>query len=229
MELNGDWQVTSGNVNGVPVELIDDAPITLTVEGTTLSGVAACNEYELTASFDDRSVDILTGYANDMGCLVTGITELEQLYLESLGPSATYVVDDTTLTWESPSATWVFTRVPPTPAAPLVGKTWVLNGVVYEFGAFTVPGIEAAHIVFAEDGTFRGSTGCREFTGTWALTGDTVATDHVTVEGECTGDLADVDEVVVEVLDEGFAGSIDGDHLGAHPRDNLGLDYFADA
>jgi len=41
--------------------------------------------------------------------------------------------------------------------------------------------------------------------------------------------LTDVDQVVVQVLNEGFAGSIDGDHLGTRPHENLGLDYFAES
>jgi heat shock protein HslJ len=209
------------------VRLIDSAPITLTVVGFDLSGIAACNDYDFTADFGDGSVDIVTGSVTSMGCLADGVTELEQLYLSSIGPSASYVVDDTTLTWQSPTATWVFTRVPATPASPLVGTTWVLNGVINEFGGMSAAGIDAAFIVFADDGTLHGSTGCRDLTGTWTLNGDIVTTKEVTVEGACTGTLTDVDKVVVQVLNEGFAGAIDGDHLGAHPRDNLGLDYFA--
>jgi len=79
----------------------------------------------------------------------------------------------------------------------------------------------------SEEGTFYSSTGCRDFTGTWTVDGDIVTTQDVTVKGACTGTLTDVDEVVVQVLNEGFTGRIDGDHLGAHPRDGLGLDYFA--
>jgi len=227
-ELDGDWKVTSGVVNGEPVQLIDSAPITLTVAGSDLSGVAACNNYGFTADLVDGIVDNVAPHATQMGCMAVGVTELEQLYLESIGPSATYVVDDTTLTWQSPTATWVFTRVPPTLSPPIAGTTWVLNGVVNEFAAFTVPGIDAARIIFFDDGTFRGSTGCRDFTGSWTLAADIVTTNGVEINGECAGALADVDEVVVRVLNEGFAGSIEGDHLGAHPDENLGLDYFAE-
>src|SRR4051794_28281894 len=73
-ELNGDWQVTSGVVNGVPVRLIDSAPITLTVVGFDLSGIAACNDYDFTADFGDGSVDIVTGSVTSMGCLAAGVT-----------------------------------------------------------------------------------------------------------------------------------------------------------
>jgi len=227
-ELDGDWVVTSGLVHGEPVQLIEGAPITLTVEGFELSGVAACNDYGFTAEFVDGMVDNVAPYATEIGCMAEGVTELEQLYLKSIGPSATYVVDGNTLTWQSPTATWVFTRVPPTPPSPLVGTTWVLNGAINEFGGFSLPGIDSAKIVFADDGTFRGSTGCRDFTGTWTFAADIVTTKGVTIDGECTGAFSDVDEVVVRVLNEGFSGSIDGDHLGAHPHEHLGLDYFAE-
>ena len=60
------------------------------------------------------------------------------------------------------------------------------------------------------------------------MAGDAVTATDVTFSGECTGALVDVDKVVVQVLDEGFSGVVDGDHLAAHPRDTLGLDYFAE-
>ena len=216
-------------MNGEPVQLIEAAPITLTVEGFNGSGVAACNNYEFTMRFGDGGLELVSGPGHtDMGCSAS-ISHLQDVYLESIGPSANYAVDDTTLTWQTPTATWVFTRVPPVPAAPLVRTTWVLNGVLYEFGGMTVPGIDAARIVFADDGSFHGSTGCRNFTGRWVLTNDAVTTRDVTFGGECTRALTEVDEIVAQVLDEGFAGSIDGDHLAARPRDNLGLDYFVQA
>ncbi len=226
-ELDGDWQVTSGIVNDEAVQLIDSAPITLTVDGSDLSGTAACNGYGATASFGDGRVTVGGTHSTEMACEPAESMQLEQLYLSSIGPSATYRVDGSTLTWQTPTATWVFTRVPPVPPSPLVGTTWVLNGVIDEFGAFTVAGIEAAHIVFDADGTFAGSTGCRDVAGTWTVADAIVSTDDATIEGDCAGPLVDVDEVVVQVLEAGFNGHIEGDHLAARPRENLGLDYFA--
>jgi len=224
--LDGVWQVTSGTVDGEPVQLIDGAPITFIVQGATLSGTASCNSYGFTFEVRDVGVEIVDGWVNEMGC-EPAVTELEQLYLRSVGPIATFVVDDAALTWKTPNATWVFSRVPPTPDTLLIGTNWILNGVLYEFGGMSAMGIEAGRIVFADDGTITGSTSCRDISGTWILDGDTVNIADVTITGDCTGALAKVDEIVARVLNEGFSGSIDGNRLSARPSDNLGLDYFS--
>ncbi len=225
--LDGEWVVTSGVVDGRPVQLIDTAPITLTARGSTLSGSAACNGYEYTVELDGGSVVFVEGFVTEIGCELS-IAELEETYLRSFGATATYVIDGTTMSWTTPTANWVFERVPPTPAAPLVGTVWVLNGVLYEFGGMSAAGIEAGRLVFAADGTFAGSTGCREVAGTWAIEGGTITTADATLTGECSGPLTEIDEIVARVFDEGFMGTIDGDRLSARPRTDLGLDLFAE-
>jgi heat shock protein HslJ len=225
---DGVWEVTSGIVNGEPVPLIDGAPITLTAEGSKLSGSASCNSYEFTIELRAVGVEIVDDFVTEIGC-ESPIAELEALYLQSFGPTATYLIDGSTLTWQTPTATWIFDRVPPVPAAPLVGITWVLNGVIDEFVAMSAAGIEEGRIVFAAEGTFAGSTSCRDFMGTWVLVGATINAVDVVIAGECTGPMAEIDEIVVRVFDEGLVASIDGDRLSARPSDNLGLDYFAEA
>ncbi len=223
---DGVWEVTSGIVNGEPAQLIENAPITLIAEGSRLSGSAPCNSYEFTVELRKVGVEIVDGFVTEIGC-ESPIAELEELYLQSFGPTATYLIDGSTLTWQTPTATWIFNRVSPVRAAPLIGTTWVLNGVIDEFGGMSASGIEKGRIVFAADGTFAGSTSCRDFTGSWVLVGTTINAGDVVIAGECTGPMAEVDDIVVQVLDEGLVASIDGNRLSARPSDNLGLDYFA--
>ncbi len=45
VDVTGDWQMTSGTIDGGPFPAVDDAPITLSVTGTQISGRAACNQY----------------------------------------------------------------------------------------------------------------------------------------------------------------------------------------
>lgn len=225
--LDGEWRVMSGIVDGEPVQLLDGSPITLTAAGPTLSGSSPCNSYEFTIEPREAGVEIVDGFVTEVGCDAT-LTALEEIYLRSVGPTASYTVDATTLTWQTPTATWVFERIEPTAPVSLVGTVWVLNGVLYEFGGMSAPGIEAGRIVFAADGTFTGSTSCRDFTGTWATDGTTINASDVSIDGACVGRLVDIDEIVAQVLREGFAATIDGDRLSARPRDNLGLDFFAE-
>jgi heat shock protein HslJ len=224
--LDGLWRASSGTANGAPVELIDEAPITLLVEGDTLSGTAACNGYRLTGAVSDSTIDIVGGSINEAGCELA-VMDLEAIYFDSLRGIAAYAIDGTTLTLQTPTATWIFEYVPPVPPAPLVGTTWILNGVIFEFGAFTSAGIEIGRIVFDHDGTFAGSTGCREFTGAWTLDGGRITTREVSIIGQCTGLLIDVDEIAAQVLTEGFTVSIEGTHLAIRARADLGLDFLA--
>ena len=45
VDMSGHWQMTSGTIDGVVLALVDEAPITLSVTGTQISGRAACNQY----------------------------------------------------------------------------------------------------------------------------------------------------------------------------------------
>ena len=94
--------------------------------------------------------------------------------------------------------------MPPTPDVPIVGTAWVLNGVLFEFGAMSGIGIHDGRITFAADGTIAGSTSCRNFLGTWALEGDTVVASAVQIVGECAGAVnPQFDEIFERVLTEG--------------------------
>lgn len=226
--LDGEWRVTSGIVAGEPVQLIDGSPITLTAAGSALSGVAACNSYGFTIEPRGAGISFVDGYVNEIGCAAP-LAALEAIYLQSFAaPTATYTVEGTTLTWQTPAATWVFERVELPAATPLVGTVWVLNGMLYEYGGKTAAGIEEGRIVFAADGRFTGSTSCRGFTGSWVTDGTTITASDVSIIGECTGPLVDVDQIVVQVLDEGLAATVDGDRLSARPRSDLGLDFVTE-
>jgi heat shock protein HslJ len=41
----GDWQLEAATIDGQPLTLLADAPVTMTVAGTRISGRSACNEY----------------------------------------------------------------------------------------------------------------------------------------------------------------------------------------
>lgn len=219
----GDWRAISGVVDGAPVRLHGLPEITLTIEGPRFFGTAACNGYEWTD--DDPGPDVaFTGIAvNDVGC-EPAVTELQDRYLGSAGPTATYSVQGDRLTWRSPTATWEFERILP---SPLVGPVWVLNGITDEFGSMSLPGIDAARIEFFGDGGVHGSTGCRTFGGEWTVDGTGVVTVNAAPFGECTGLLPDVDAAFVSVLAAGFTGQIDRTLLSAHPTPDVGLDFVA--
>jgi heat shock protein HslJ len=45
IDVSGAWQLTGGTVDAAPFPLVADAPVTMTVGGTEISGRSPCNHY----------------------------------------------------------------------------------------------------------------------------------------------------------------------------------------
>jgi heat shock protein HslJ len=52
----GDWQLEAATIDGQPLTLLADAPVTMTVAGTRISGRSACNEYGTELQLTDGEV-----------------------------------------------------------------------------------------------------------------------------------------------------------------------------
>lgn len=79
----GDWVLVEGEAPGGPVPVIEGSPITLTIEGTELSGTAACNSYGGTADLDDERFRPRDLHATEMACDPPEVMDSEQAYLEA--------------------------------------------------------------------------------------------------------------------------------------------------
>jgi heat shock protein HslJ len=114
----------------------------------------------------------------------------------------------------------------PVPEAALLETVWVLDQLIDGETTATVGG-EQATLLLRSDGTFTGSTGCRELTGTFVIRGDEILATRMSADGRCPADLADQDGHVVGVLGDGFTVAIEGDRLTVTAMGNLGLSYAA--
>jgi heat shock protein HslJ len=226
-KLEGTWRAISGTVNGVPVALIEGIPVTMTYDGSHVTGTAACNEYRYeNVVVAGHDVELGRASVNAMGC-EPRVASIEDAFLGSFGPQAWFEVEEGLLVWRTPTATWIFERVVPAPDAAIVGTVWILESVLYEFGLMATPWIGDARIEFADGGAVTGSSGCRDFAASWSLSEGTIQVDRVEIAGTCEGERAEVDGIVARVLDEGFTASVDGVRLLARPHIDLGLDYRA--
>jgi heat shock protein HslJ len=52
----GDWQLEAATIDGQALALLADAPVTMTVAGTRISGRSACNEYGTDLQLTDGEV-----------------------------------------------------------------------------------------------------------------------------------------------------------------------------
>ena len=133
----GAWRAVGGTVDGVEVELIAGAEITLVVDGGEVNGVAACNQYGTRADFGaDGSLLLSEGFITEMGCVDDGVMQLEQTFAQSLWELDAWSLDGDRLVLSNATSSWTFERagsadsVAPEVAEELSGRWSAVEGEV---------------------------------------------------------------------------------------------------
>jgi heat shock protein HslJ len=226
VDATGDWQLTSGVIDGAPFPIVADAPITLTVQGTQVGGRSACNHYSGEIVVENGQVKLRSGGMTQMACPDPVMTA-EAAFHVALGRIAGATRDGDRLILSGPGVELTFDRMAPVPVGEMVGTDWVLESLISGDAVSSVAG-ERATLRFDPRGTFKGSTGCRTFRGRWVLAnGGVMPTDLGMDQTECPAQLAEQDSHVVGVL-EGFRASVDGQQLTLTGERGEGLIYRAD-
>jgi heat shock protein HslJ len=148
----------------------------------------------------------------------------ESSYLAALGAGGevTRVDDGLLLTGED--ATLRFRLLPPVPTSELTGTEWVLETLPQ--GEVASPVEAQSALRFDADGTFRGTTACRDLTGTWTTDGDELAfPEFVTDERDCPEELRAQDDHERAVLVDGVRFEIIEDRLAVAGGSGLGVVY----
>ena len=97
IDLTGNWQLSSGSVDGELLPLIDASPVTLNVTGTELGGSSACNSYGGHFILDGATISIGDLVSTLMMCTPEAM-DVEVPYLEALRKVDTVAVDGDELT-----------------------------------------------------------------------------------------------------------------------------------
>ncbi len=150
----------------------------------------------------------------------------EQPFMQAIGLVRAAERDGDRLTLRGPGVELVFTSLAAPPTVDLVGTTWRLQSLSTGDVAVSPVG-DPATLVLDAGGTFSGSTGCRQFTGTWTEGAGGIVTTTMSMYGECPADRADQDSLVVGVLGDGFRAEVDGDRLTL-TASGSSLDYVAE-
>jgi heat shock protein HslJ len=225
VDLTGDWQLASGTVDEAPFPVVEEAPITLSVEGREIGGRAACNHYGGELVVDGSGSRLEISSMTEMAC-EDPVMAAEAAYLAALPRARAAALDGDRLTLTGAGVELVFERLAPPPLAELVGTDWVLDSLVVGDAVSSVAG-ERATLRLDADGSFHGGTGCRTFSGRWvAASGVISPTDLAMDQTECEPALADQDSHVVSVL-EGFRATVDGQTLTLTGQGGDGLIYRA--
>jgi heat shock protein HslJ len=224
IDPTGSWQLTAGTIDGEAFPLVADRPITLTVEGSEVTGSAACNGYGGRFEVGAGGLRISELGMTAMAC-EDDVMATEAAYTAALGRVDGLRADGDVLVLVGAGVELRFAMLPEPPTAALVDTTWVLDTIFV--GDVASPPIgEMATLELRSDGTFSGSTGCRGFDGTWVEAGEqVVATNMAMTDNACPPGVQRQDDVVVTVIGDGFVPSIEGDLLTLTDPGGVGLSY----
>ena len=93
--IEGEWQLTSGTVDGEDIPIIDSHPITIVFEGEQVSGTASCNGYGGTYQLSGSSISMSELASTEMACFPEETMDAESLFLGGLLRVSTVTLDET--------------------------------------------------------------------------------------------------------------------------------------
>jgi heat shock protein HslJ len=109
LEPGGEWLLTAGTVDGQPLTLVADAPVTFVVEGSNVSGRSACNQYFGQFALVDGRVTLSGLGGTEMAC-EEPIMTLEGAYMAGLAKVAAARMDGDALVLTGPGTELRFER-----------------------------------------------------------------------------------------------------------------------
>ena len=223
----GSWLLVSGATDAGKIPLVEDHPITLTVDERGVGGTAACNSYGGNLELVGTGVEIRELASTGMACMPGEVMASEAAYLEALRAVRVIRRDGEQLVLEGIGLELRFDALAELPTAELVDTAWTLDTLLDGDVAMAPLG-QPATLELRSDGTFTGSTGCRPFDGQWVENGnELLATTLAMGDVECPAELADQDSRVVTVIGDGFVPTLDGNRLTLMDRGGQGLVYRA--
>lgn len=225
--IEGSWELTSASVDGEEIVLVPSHPVTMTFKGNEVNGTASCNGYGGTFERDGSSIAFGNLAMTEMACAPPGTMTAEAMFASGLAGVERVEVDGG-LTLSGPGVELVFELLEPVPDAELTNTVWVLDALILGDAVSSV-GPARATLEFFSDGSVLGDTGCRGFSGQYAINGAEVVVTELASDGhQCEPDMIDQDNHVMSVLEGGFRVEIDGPRLTLLASGDEGLTYLAD-
>lgn len=227
LTMDGAWVLTAATVDGATLLLDDQYRVTLTIDGSEISGRAACNSYGGAVSIGEGTFSAGELVQTEMAC-EPAVMDIESAFMKGLVGVTGWARSGETVSLTGEGVEYTFELLPPVPTAALIGTTWVLDTIIQgDAATSTAAGADPATLLLDADGTFTGSTGCRDLSGEYVVSGDTVQFTSFGAHGECRSDVEWQDGQVITVLGDGFTVAIDGDRLTVTSSGGEGLSYKA--
>lgn len=210
-DWDGVWVLASGTQQGGPLVLVDSHPVTLVLDGDAVSGISACNHYGGTVTRSGDSFTVGAMSMTEMACPPDSVLTLESAFHAALNDVTTAALDGDLLTLSGDAVELVFERQPAVPSADLLGTTWMLDSLLA--GDVVSSTMGTGSLILSADGTVSGSTGCRNFTGSWEQDGTSLRFQLATTRQACPDETRAQDQQVLAVLDAQPEFAIDGQSL----------------
>lgn len=225
VDATGSWQLTSATVDGAPLTLIAESPVTMTVGASDVSGRSACNWYGGRIVVDAGGTRIEQTSSTAMAC-EEPVMAVEADFTAALARVRGATRDGDRLSLVGPGVELAFEKLAPPPVAEMVGTDWVLESLLKGEAASNVTG-DPAPLRLEADGTFSGGTGCRTFQGRWITADGGIRPTQLAMDQtDCPLPLAEQDQHVVSVI-EGFRATVTGQTLTLIGDGGNGLMYRA--
>jgi len=224
--VEGQWQLMSGTVDGEAIPILESHPITIEFDDGQVGGTAACNGYGGTYELSDATLSLSDLAMTEMACSPDEVMEAEALYASAL-ILVDHVEVNVDLTLTGPGAELMFEILEPVPDAELTNTVWELDSLIMGDAVSSVLG-ERATLEFFTDGSVLGGTGCRTFSAQYTVSGSEVVITDLASDGhQCEPPLADQDNQVLSVLQDGFQFDIEENRLSTIAGEE-GLSYLAE-
>jgi heat shock protein HslJ len=224
LDLVGAWVLTRGDGPGGPIQVPDGWRVTLNFNDEDEFGGQACNHYGGTYDLGaDGAVTFANMFMTEMACEEPMMT-VESTYHAALMAVTRAARIGDELTMRGEGAELVYSLLPPVPDEALQGTRWMLESLILGDAVSSVQG--DAWLILEPNGTITGSTGCRELSGRYVVSGDQLRWTDLRAEGACSADLEQQDRLVVGVLEQPIV-TIEGSHLTLSRPDGTGLGYLA--
>lgn len=226
--MEGSWLLTAGRGPGGEVPIVEGYRITLHIAEGRIDGTAACNSYGGQIAIDGSAFEIDEMFSTEMGC-APDVMESESAYTEALTTATTIERAGDELVLSGPDSELRFELLAPVPTADLVDTEWHLESMISGSGPEgTASSAAPATLLLKGDGSFSGTTGCRDIEGEWVERGDEILFTAMSADGHCPNDLQAQDGHVLQALGDGFTAEIEGRSLTVLNAGDVGLVYRAD-
>lgn len=230
VSLNGTtWEVVSyNNGNQAVVSILDDTRLTAVFgEDGILSGSAGCNTYSAGFEVEGESIVIGPAASTEIFCgEPQGIMDQESLYLTAIQNAANYHINGNQLELrDAEGALQASYQVAETAVLP--GSAWTLlfynNGL--EAMVSTIIDTEITAL-FSEDGQISGSSGCNNYTGSYAVESDTITIGPLATTRKLCAEpdgIMEQEAQYIAALQNAATYQIDGDQLDIRDANGSGV------